>query len=124
MASQRSGLQRLLLSEEQAMTARTKLQIILACSLAAQHSMQQVGLMMQGTLLDKAGLTSGYTGRMEDTAALCTYHQTCRQRSHLGVMQRSQNTHSRCPTVKVLLQAHLFLGQSPACMHSMRLWLT
>ena len=111
VASQRSGLQRLPLSGEQATTAHTRHQITLASSLAAQHSMQQVGLMMQGTLPHKEGLTSGCTVRMEDTAALWTYHQTCRQRSHLGVMQWNHGTYSRGPVAKVLLQDYLNLRQ-------------
>ena len=110
-ASQRSGFQRLQRSEEQAMTAHTRHQTILASSLASQHSMQQVGLMMQRTLPHKGGLTSGCTARMEATAALWTYHQTCRQRSHLGIMQGSQSTCSRCPMAKVFPQHHLNLGQ-------------
>ena len=109
-ASQRSGMQRLLLSEEQATMAHTKHHTTLACSLAAQHSMQQVGLMMQRSLQCKEGLTSGCTAPMEDTAALWTYLQTCRQKTHLRLTQGSQSTYRRCPVAKVLLQDHLTLG--------------
>ena len=120
-ASQRSGMQRLQQSGERAMTAHIRHQITLACSLAVQHSMQQVCLMMQRTLPHKAGLTSGCIARMWDTAALWTYRQTCRQRSHLGIMQGSQSTCSRCPMAKVLPRHHLNLGQlrhaCAACNH-------
>ena len=110
-ASQRSDLQRLLLSGERAMTAHTRHQIILGCSLAAQPSMRQVGLIMRRTLAHKEGLTSGCTARMEDTAAFWTYRQTCRQRDHIRVMQGSQGACSRCPMAKVPRHDHLNLGQ-------------